>query len=68
MPAPVAVFSRRNRCGFRAAGLLAEPRQSVKFAEQGNHRLACAKAGDKGVGDPTRIAGQLKTFRFQRIG
>ena len=49
-------------------GLLAEPRQGVKFAEEGNHRLARAEAGDKGVGDPAGIAGQLKAFRFQRIG
>jgi hypothetical protein len=48
-------------------GLLAESRQGVKFAEQGNDRLALADAGDKGIRDPASIAGELETFRLQGV-
>ena len=46
-------------------GLLAETRQGVKLAQQGNNRLALADAGDKSIGDPASITGQLETFRFR---
>jgi hypothetical protein len=48
-------------------GLLAETRQGVKLAQQGNNRLALADAGDKSIGDPASITGQLETFRFQGV-
>ena len=67
VPAAVAVGSRCRGCRFRAVGLLAEARQGVKFAEQGNDRLAFADAGDKGIRDPTRIASELETFCLQGV-
>ncbi len=48
-------------------GLLAETRQGVKLAQQGNNRLALADAGDKSIGDPASITGELETFRFQGV-
>lgn len=65
VPTAVAVGSRCQGRRFRAVGLLAESRQGVKFAEQGNDRLALTDAGDKGIRDPASIAGELKTFRLQ---
>ncbi len=68
VPATVAVGSRCRGGRFCAVGLLAESRQGVKFAEQGNDRFALADAGDKSIRDPAGIAGELKTFRFQGVG
>lgn len=68
VPTAVAVGSRCQGRRFRAVGLLAESRQGVKFAEQGNDRLALTDAGDKGIRDPASIAGELKTFRLQGVG
>ncbi|MNI28018.1 hypothetical protein D3C73_817810 [compost metagenome] len=62
----VAVFHQRLRSG--AAGLLAQSGECVVLAQQRDHRLAAAVAGDKRGFNAANAALKPKTFLLQRVG
>jgi hypothetical protein len=68
MAATVAVLARRCRLRGGTVRLLAQPRQSIVFAQQRDNRLAAAEAGNKCIWNATGFARQVKTFGFQRAG
>ncbi len=68
MAAAVAVAVLFQRLRPRAARPLAEPGQRVELAENGDHRPAFARAGDKGGLNIADAARHGETFLLQRVG